>query len=97
METYKLVVLQPTGADSIADLDPAQRVETLNGKRIGLVWNNKDYGDKLLIQVQDLIHQRYPEASFELYRLRDCCVAPPEGELERIANEVDSVVYVLGD
>jgi len=97
METSKLVVLQPTGVDSTADLDPAQRVDTLNGKRIGLVWNNKDYGDKLLIQVQDLIQERYPEASFKLYRLRDCCVAPPEGELERIANEVDSAVYVLGD
>jgi hypothetical protein len=69
----------------------------LNGKRIGLVWNNKDFGEKLLYQVQNLLQEQYPEASFKLYRLRDCCVAPPEGELEQIADEVDAVVYTLGD
>ena len=97
MTGFKLHVLRPTGIDSIQDLEAARRVETLNGKHVGLVWNNKDYGDKLLFQVRDLLKERYPGAGFTLYRLRDCCVAPPPGELEAIAEEVDAVVYTLGD
>jgi len=93
-----LEVLQPIGLDitekgSLA----ANRVDTLEGKKIGLVWNNKDYGDKLLDEVKELLRERYPTAEFSMYRLRECCAPPPEGELERVATEVDAVVYTLGD
>ena len=98
MGYVKLEVLKPTGADPAQDGSiGATRVNTLDGKKIGLVWNNKDYGDKLLEKVKGLLQERYPTAQFTLYRLRECCVSPPAGELERIGKEVEAVVYTLGD
>ncbi len=98
MGSVKLEVLRPTGADPSQDGSiGAARVNTLEGKKIGLVWNNKDYGDKLLEKVKVLLQERYPTAQFTLYRLKECCVPPPAGELERIAKEVEAVVYTLGD
>jgi hypothetical protein len=98
MGSVTLEVLQPTGSDVKEDGSvAAHRVDTLDGKRIGLVWNNKDYGDKLLEKVQELLEDRYPTAAFNMWRLKECCVPPPEGELERIGEQVDAVVYTLGD
>jgi hypothetical protein len=98
MGSVKLEVLQPSGSEVKKDGSiAAKRAETLDGKRIGLVWNNKDYGDKLLDKVRDLMQERYPEALFNMFRLQECCVPPPAGELERIGEQVDAVVYTLGD
>jgi hypothetical protein len=98
MVPFTLEVLQPNGSDVQDDGSvAAHRVDTLDGKRIGLVWNNKDYGDKLLEKVQELLEDRYPNATFNMWRLKECCVPPPEGELERIGEQVDAVVYTLGD
>lgn len=98
MASIKLEVMRPTGSEMAEDGSiAAHRIDTLDNKKIGLVWNNKDYGDKLLEKVQEEISLKYPHAEFSMYRLKECCVSPPEGELERIADEVDAVVYSLGD
>jgi hypothetical protein len=98
MDSVKLEVMDPTGIDPRLDGSiGAPRINTLEGKRIGLVWNNKDYGDKLLEQVKDLLQKRYPTAQFIMFRLKECCVPPPPGELEKIAKEVEAVIYTLGD
>ena len=98
MGSVKLEVLKPTGSDPAQDGSiGATRVNTLEGKKIGLVWNNKDYGDKLLEKVKDLLQERYPTAQFTMFRWKECCVRPPAGELEKIAEQVEAVVYTLGD
>lgn len=98
MSPLKLEVLRPTGSDPKQDgIIGAHRVDTLDGKRIGLVWNNKDYGDKLLEKVKELLQVTYPNAQFPMFRLKECCVPPPPGELEKIAEQIDAAVYTLGD
>ena len=98
MDSTPLEVLRPNGMDVTEDGPvAAHRVNTLDGKKVGLVWNNKDYGDKLLEKVQELLQERYPTAEFSMWRLKECCVPPPDGEIERIAEQVDAVVYTLGD
>jgi hypothetical protein len=98
MGSVKLEVLNPTGSDPPKGKGiGARRFDNLDGKRIGLVWNNKDYGDKLLEKVRELLKERYPTAQFSMYRLKECCIAPPEGELEKIGKQIDAVVYTLGD
>jgi len=98
MSSLKLEVLKPTGSDPKLDGSiGAERTDALDGKRIGLVWNNKDYGDKLLEKVKEFLQEKFPRAQFPMFRLKECCVPPPAGELEKIAEQIDAAVYTLGD
>ncbi|MBC8550785.1 MAG: hypothetical protein H8D23_14165 [Candidatus Brocadiales bacterium] len=97
MSTKKIEVLRPTGMVLENKAEAAVRDVSLDGKRIGLVWNHKDYGDKLLDAVEEIFKERYPKAILSRFQLKECCKKPPEGEIESIAKEVDAVVYTLGD
>lgn len=97
MDAITMSVLRPTGATVVDEKMAANRDASLDGKRIGLVWNHKDYGDKLLDVVEELFRERYPQALLSRLQLKECCKKPPEGEIEAIAEKVDAVVYTLGD
>lgn len=97
MSSVTLEVVQPTGLDVVLESRVARRIDALDGKRIGLVHNGKDYGEKLLDQVQKLLQERYPTAKFSRWKLRNCCSPPAEGEIEGIARQVDAVVYGVAD
>lgn len=98
MGSVTLEVLRPTGLEiTEEESSVARRTDVLDGKRIGLVWNHKDYGDRLVDEVEKLLHERYPTAELSRWQLKECCKKPPEGELETIAEAVDAVVYALGD
>ncbi len=43
---------------------PARRLDSLNGKRIGLWWNSKARGDVALATVAEAIEKRFPNVSF---------------------------------
>lgn len=97
MGSTKIAVLRPTGVDIVDTAKAAKREASLEGKRIGLVWNHKDYGDRLLDAVEELFKEKHPEAILSRWQLKECCKKPPEGELESVAAQVDAVVYTLGD
>jgi hypothetical protein len=58
----ELEVLNPEGKIIKKGKSLAPRLETLEGKKIGLVWNGKPNGDKLLNEIGDLLKERYPTA-----------------------------------
>ena len=98
MAAVAMEVLRPTGLERKArETFEADRFDSLDNKRIGLVWNHKDYGDILLDLVGELFRERYPSVQLSRWQLKECCIRPPEGELEDIAKQVDAVVYTLGD
>jgi len=98
MGSVTLEVMRPTGIEILEEISSVPRpVDAIDGKRIGLVWNHKDYGDRLLDEVEGLLLERYPRAELSRWQLKECCKKPPEGELEAIAEAVDAVVYTLGD
>jgi hypothetical protein len=97
MGKVSLSVSRPTGTMVLDESMAAKRDDSLDGKRIGLVWNHKDYGDKLLDVVEEIFKERYPKALLSRWQLKECCKKPPEGEIQAIAEKVDAVVYTLGD
>ena len=98
MGTISMEVLKPTGfEEQIKKTFEADRFDSLDGKRIGLVWNHKDYGDKMTDVVEEIFRERYPNVQLSRWQLKECCIKPPEGELEDIAKHIDAVVYTLGD
>lgn len=93
----KLVVLDPRQAPSAALVVPAKRLTTLRNKRLGLLWNNRLGGDRLLKHVAELLHQKYQFA--EIYFTKKTFIgnAAPAEIIDDLASRVDAVVVGLGD
>ena len=60
----KLRVLDPVGEVALVDLKPAPRLDTLDGKVIGLYGNHKLNAEKLLDMVQGLLGERHEIKEF---------------------------------
>ena len=60
----KLRVLDPVGDLALVDLEPAPRLDTLDGKVIGLYGNSKLNAEKLLDRVQELLAARHQIKDF---------------------------------
>lgn len=97
MEKVYLEVLDPTGGPILKRKMRAPRLASLEGKRIGLVWNRKPNGDILLEEVGYLLKERCPSVTILPRPVSFCCRQLPPGELERIAGEIDAALFSLGD
>jgi hypothetical protein len=60
----KLRVLDPVGDFALVDLKPAPRLDSLDGKVIGLYGNSKLNAEKLLDMVQGVLEERHDIAEF---------------------------------
>lgn len=58
-QEWELVI--PTGVIEQAQIDPAPRPTTLDGKTVVLRWNSKNNGDIFLDRVAELFAQKYPK------------------------------------
>ena len=93
----------PTGV-TIAKkyLDIASRIDTLDGKRVGLLWNGKPNGDVFLNRVAELLEKNYK--NIEIIKFWE---VNPEGTavvtkysdelLDRIADSADIVIASSAD
>jgi hypothetical protein len=55
----KLVVLSPAGDAQTETYKTSERVETLNGKTVGLYWNGKPNGDVFLDEIAHHLKTRF--------------------------------------
>lgn len=63
----EMEIFNPVATSVQNHVDPAPRVDDLDGKRIGLYWNMKGGGDIALSRVEKTLGQRYPNATFAHY------------------------------
>ena len=83
-------------------LDIASRVDTLDGRKVGLLWNGKPNGDVFLNRIAELLEKNYK--GIEIIKFWE---VDPEGTalitkysdetLDRIANSVDIVIASQAD
>jgi len=103
LEDFVLKTVDPTGIGTEKGRNYAPRLHSLDGKRMGLVWNTKPNGDVLLDEVGKILTERYPTL-----KVVPLCTSTPEartssgtppakGRLEAIAAEVDAVIYASGE
>ena len=78
---------------------PAPRLDTLNGKTIGLYWNQKSGGDVVLSRVSDLIRQRVPKGQFKNYTgsIGWGRTVASEEDIDRSAEECEGVIGTTAD
>ena len=80
----------------------APRIDTFEGKRIGLLWNHKPNGDIFLGRVAELLKKKYPDAELIKFWEVDAIGAKFRHKvdaetLERLAKSVDLLIAAQGD
>ena len=55
-------LVNPTGVIKIAQIKPAKRISTLDGKTVALRWNGKNNGELVLDRLAELLAKKYPTA-----------------------------------
>lgn len=63
----RLEVMNPVASRVETEVPPAQRLDSLAGKTIGLFWNSKSGGDVALARVAELLSQRFPDVRAKQY------------------------------
>ena len=92
-----LEVLNPAGeVEAVAKKALAPRPGTLDGKRLGLIFNQKPGGAVLLERTAELLKERYKIAEVNWFS-RVCCVAPPEGYIESAVKGSDVAVAAAAE
>ncbi len=90
-----ITVYEPIAAEGVTQDRLAPRMETLDGKLIGLLDNTKDLVDVLLDEVKVLLAKDFPTARFQYFRKDSVSGAPP-GLMEQVA-ACNAVITAIGD
>jgi len=92
-----LEIFNPTAGPATGKVIMAPRTETLDGQTLGVIWNGRPYGDRVINAVVDMLRQKY---SFETVVFRK---KPYIGNLapleirEEIIKSCDAVITGVGD
>ena len=78
------------------------RIDSFEGKRIGLLWNSKPNGDFYLNRVAELLSKKFPSSKIiKFYETHAAETANPDKKsdkaLELIAQNADVVISAQGD
>ena len=103
IKSRTIQVYNPTGAvmaEEITNFSP--RIDSFDGKRIGLLWNSKPNGDHYLNRVAELLSQRFPNSKvIKFWETHPVETANPdkksEAALSIIAQNADVVITAQGD
>lgn len=94
-----LEILNPVAEIRRGKVEPARRLDTLEGKTIGLYWNQKPGGDIALGHMASELSKRFGGLAFRNYLGSvgsPSRQATPE-DVARIAREVDAVIGTNAD
>lgn len=92
-----MIVLDPRLKKTSRMVTPAPRLKTLEGKRVGILWNNRLGGDRLLKHVGKLLQEQHGVS--EIYFTKKTFVgnAAPGEVLNDIVSRVDAAICGVGD
>ena len=98
MEHGKIMVLSPVPKMVSKEILPTARLDTLNGKIMGILWNTKPNGDILLRQIQEVLSTRFKLAGvIWQQKPRGADVPSPAETIRELAMKADFVVIATGD
>ncbi|MBT6056624.1 MAG: hypothetical protein HOG51_01205 [Gammaproteobacteria bacterium] len=89
-------VLNPTSESPVVTLEPAPRLQGLEGKTVGLISNGKEGTAGFFAHVDRLLRERYRVAEVIL-RTKSNYSAPAEDEIIDEARNWDLAITGLGD
>ena len=89
-------VLNPTSESTVVALEPAPRLQSLEGKTVGLISNGKEGTAGFFAHVDRLLRERYRVGDVIL-RTKSNYSAPAEDEIIDDAKSWDLAITGLGD
>ncbi len=95
--TQTIRVLDPTADQSIATDGMAERPDSLAGKRIGLLRNDKLNSEPLLDAIFDVLAERFDISSAYKINKGDASRPADPEFLEKFSEEVDVALLANGD
>ena len=87
-------LIRPNGVIQQAQIQPAKRITSLEGKTVALRWNGKNNGDVVLDHLADLMVKKFPSTKIVKMYEKDPSLTGISGsaaESERIAKAVAAV------
>lgn len=67
MSEEEFSVLWPGGASAVPPIEPARRPNSLDGKRIALLWDYMFRGEEIFPILDQALHERFPEVEIVGY------------------------------
>ena len=95
-ERQMLVVLDPTVGEEVRNLAPAARLDTLRGKRVGMMSNGKPMADVFLRHLGGLLTSRHG-IEFELVTKPDPSRIAPRDLLDSLSAKCHAIITGVGD
>lgn len=94
----KMIALDPRAEEQTVDgVTMAPRLDTLDGKRIALLHDQRLNGDKLLFMVADLLKEQYEVGEVVYHAKPFVSDVSPSELLDGIAQKFDAAVIAIGD
>lgn len=90
-------VLDPRQGPTGGMVEPAPRVATLKGVRLGILWNNRPGGDKVLRRIVRDLQERHEFADVFFTKKPYIGNEAPEAILEELQGRVDAAIVGVGD
>lgn len=87
-------LVNPSGVIKQAQVEPAKRIASLDGKTVALRWNSKHNGNVVLDRIAELMAQKYPNTKIiKTYETDPSLngISGAASESERVAKAVASV------
>jgi hypothetical protein len=92
----RFALLDPTAEADVREMAIAPRLSDLQGKRLGILWNEKPNGDVLLSRLQGLL-EKHCDLGSVLWRQKGSAEKISTHTLEELANGSDFVLNALAD
>ena len=92
-----ITIVDPAAEDSAAEEKLARRMDTLAGKHVGLIDNSKHMAAEMMLEVEQLLQQRYGVKQVTRYRKANPSIPTPPEVLANLAAACDAVVHGVAD
>ena len=90
-------VYNPTAKYNFKRIKVNDKVNDLNGKVIGFLWNHKPNGDIQLLSIKEKLSQRFQLAGTVWQHFEGGSSMPEDTVIDEIATTSDMVVVAIGD
>ncbi len=101
MDKSEMRVMNPVAERQVRKSRLADRVADLKGKRVGLFWNGKPNGDRVLEEIANARASRFPGSSavkmWEIAPQTRTVYGNPAENLKRMSQCADFIVSASGD